>query len=389
MRLSKLLSRLTLIALLPIMNTLSSSAFGQTTDPNLSEAQRLFKQGQYTLALAKADTYVGSKPKDPQGRFVRGLILTEMKRTSDAILVFKKLTEDFPELPEPYNNLAVLYAQEKQYDKARASLEAAIKTHPAYAVAHENLGDIYAKLASQAYGKALQIDASNSTAQTKMAMIRDLVPPVTAAAVTKPGQKPTEPIRLASNDPTRISAPVLPNHPATRPGPAAATPTAPVVMTPPAPPVAAPQPPAVTPPPVTKPTPVAVVTPPPAPTPPPVPPTRPVVADQDPGKTIHAWANAWSNKDVKGYLAAYAPDFQTPSGMARKAWESEREARLTKPGKIEVSIEKPSVEMNGSDKATVKFRQNYRSANMKSSAVKTVVLVKVNGRWLIQQERVN
>jgi tetratricopeptide (TPR) repeat protein len=48
--------------------------------------------------------------------------------------VFSKLTEDYPELPEPYNNLAVLYAQQKQYDKARTALEMAIRIHPGYAL---------------------------------------------------------------------------------------------------------------------------------------------------------------------------------------------------------------------------------------------------------------
>ena len=87
------------------------------------------------------------------------MILTEQNKTDDAIKVFTELTEDYPELPEPYNNLAVLYATQGEYDKARKALEMAIRTHPSYAIAHENLGDIYATLASQAYDKALQLDS--------------------------------------------------------------------------------------------------------------------------------------------------------------------------------------------------------------------------------------
>ena len=105
---------------------------------SLPDIQRLMKQGQLPQALDKTDAYIASKPRDPQGRFMRGLILTEMGRTADAIAVFTKLAEDFPELPEPYNNLAVLYAQQKQYDKARTALEMAIRTHPSYSIAHEN-----------------------------------------------------------------------------------------------------------------------------------------------------------------------------------------------------------------------------------------------------------
>ena len=88
--------------------------------------------------------YIRDRPKDAQGRFLKGQILTEMNKPADAIAVFTKLTEDYPELPEPYNNLAVLYAQQKQYDKARTALEMAIRTHPSYAIAYENLGDVYA-----------------------------------------------------------------------------------------------------------------------------------------------------------------------------------------------------------------------------------------------------
>ena len=142
---------------------------------NLPDVQRLIKQGQYPQALEKVDAYLSSRPKDAQGRFLKGLIFTEMNKPADAIGVFTKLSEDYPELPEPYNNLAVLYAQQKQYDKARTALEMAIRTHPSYAIAYENLGDVYAKLASQAYDKALQLDNSNSTTQNKLALIRDLI----------------------------------------------------------------------------------------------------------------------------------------------------------------------------------------------------------------------
>ena len=143
-------------------------------NPAVNEIQRLMKQGQMSQAMDKAEQLISARPRDAQGRFLKGLILTETGRQADAIAVFTRLTEDFPELPEPYNNLAVLYAQQKQYDKARSALEMAIRTHPSYSIAHENLGDVYAKLASQAYNKALQLDSSNKATQSKLAMIKDL-----------------------------------------------------------------------------------------------------------------------------------------------------------------------------------------------------------------------
>ncbi|MDP2096135.1 MAG: tetratricopeptide repeat protein, partial [Hydrogenophaga sp.] len=136
-----------------------------------AEVNRLVRAGQLSEALAKADQYLTSKPRDPQMRFLKGVIQTESGKTTEAIATFSKLTGDFPELPEPYNNLAVLYAGQSQFDKARAALEMAIRTNPSYATAHENLGDVYAKLASQAYSKALQLDAGNAAVAPKLSLI--------------------------------------------------------------------------------------------------------------------------------------------------------------------------------------------------------------------------
>ena len=142
---------------------------------DLKEAQKLYGQGKLPAALEKVDTYIAAQPKDPQGRFLRGLVLTEQKKTADAIGVFTRLTEEFPELPEPYNNLAVLYASQGNYERAKTTLELAIATHPSYAIAHENLGDIYARLAGRAYDRALQIDRNNPTAKTKSDRVKELL----------------------------------------------------------------------------------------------------------------------------------------------------------------------------------------------------------------------
>src|SRR3954463_11689194 len=152
--------------------SLSSAVWAQT-DP-LQDANQLFRQGQFDKAMERVNSYLASRPKDARGRFLKGLILTEQNKPTEAIKVFTDLSQDYPELPEPYNNLAVLYASQGQYDKARNSLEMAIRTHPSYATAHENLGDIYAKMASQAYDKALQLDRSNQAAQGKLNLIKEL-----------------------------------------------------------------------------------------------------------------------------------------------------------------------------------------------------------------------
>jgi tetratricopeptide (TPR) repeat protein len=150
----------------------------------------LIKSGKFAEALAKADVYLAAKPKDPQMRFLKGVVLTESGKTDDAIATLSGLTQEFPELPEPYNNLAALYASQNQYDKARTALEMAVRLNPAYATAHENLGDIYAKLASQSYAKSLQLNGNNPQATQKAAVLRDLLAPQTKGkAAAKPAAK--------------------------------------------------------------------------------------------------------------------------------------------------------------------------------------------------------
>src|SRR5690349_881383 len=173
-------------------------AFAAPAD-DLREAQRLYTQGKQAPALEKVDAFLKAQPRDPQGRFLKGLILTEQKKTAEAIQVFTGLTEDFPELPEPYNNLAVLYASQGNYDKAKSALELAIHTHPSYATAHENLGDIYAQLASRAYDRAPQPDKSHTTAQTKLSLVKQLF--AQRGAPKAPPPKAAEPVKTAAEPP--------------------------------------------------------------------------------------------------------------------------------------------------------------------------------------------
>jgi Flp pilus assembly protein TadD len=172
-----LLVRLSLAALAAF--TLPSYAQGQSTQSSeprgLVELRQLMRQGHHAEALQRADKLIIDMPEDARPRFLKAVILTELERPSDALALYKKLTQDFPELPEPYNNLGVLYAQQRQYELAKDALEAAVRANPGYAIAHENLGDLYLRLATQEYGKALQTERSNAAAQRKLAALRDLL----------------------------------------------------------------------------------------------------------------------------------------------------------------------------------------------------------------------
>lgn len=184
----KLRSATSVLAVCTALAVAASPSSARADD--YADVSKLASAGQLSQALAKADSYLAGKARDPQMRFIKGVILTEMGRSADAMNIFQQLVEDYPELPEPYNNLAVLYAAQMQFDKARASLEMAIRSNPAYATAHENLGDIYLQLASQSYSQALQLDASKTGIAPKLAMIRSLMG---AAPAASPARAPTKP----------------------------------------------------------------------------------------------------------------------------------------------------------------------------------------------------
>lgn len=146
-----------------------------------TDVGQLIRIGNWTDAAAKADQFLTTRPRDPQMRFLKGTIQQNAGQTPQALQSFLTLTEDYPELPEPYNNLAVLYARQNQFDKARQALEMAVRINPGYATAQENLGDVYAKLAELAYNKALQVGSDSSSLGGKLGLIGDIVSPKTAA----------------------------------------------------------------------------------------------------------------------------------------------------------------------------------------------------------------
>jgi tetratricopeptide (TPR) repeat protein len=290
----------------------------------VEEAQTLMSQGDYEGALKKLDRYLATSPTDAEARFARGLALVKLNKTPEAIKVFTDLTRDYPQLPEPYNNLAVLYAQQGDYEKARDALEAALATHPSYATAHENLGDIYAALAGASYNRALQLDQANQGIRYKLSLINQL------------GAQP-----VAGVAPPSTSKPAGPAVAAAAPAPA---PT-------PLPPTAADNPAA-----------------------------APVV------DAVKAWAAAWASRDVDGYLASYSSGFQPEGGLSRSDWEAQRRTRISAAKKITVKVLSPLVSLPDETHARVKFVQDYTSDSFSDRTSKTLELINEGGSWKITSE---
>jgi hypothetical protein len=90
---------------------------------------------------------------------------------------------------------------------------------------------------------------------------------------------------------------------------------------------------------------------------------------------------------VDSYLAFYSQDFKTPKGEERSQWEAARRQRISAPKKIDVAIESPKIVFKGENDAVINFRQVYRSDSLKANSNKTLIMVRREGRWVIQQER--
>lgn len=292
------------------------------------EAQSLLNQGNAAEALRKVETHLQANPQDAQARFVRGLALVRLNRTEQAIRVFADLTRDYPQLPEPYNNLAVLYAQQGDYERARDALEAALATHPSYATAHENLGDIYAALAGASYNRALMLDPGNGALRRKLTLVGQL------------DSTPSDPATTVAAPPPRGTA----------------APAAPVVA-----PVAA------------------------------LPPAAAALAvDAATTQAVQAllgsWTQAWQSKNFDAYFAQYAPDFLPEGGLGRTAWEEQRRDRISRPARIGVQAVNPQVTRMGEDRLRVSFRQDYESDAFSDQVNKVLELKQVGGAWKIARE---
>jgi Flp pilus assembly protein TadD len=296
---------------------------------SISDAKKMMSEGRLSDALLVTDRMLQKQPADPSILFVRGLILSEQHKSAEAIEIFSRLTVAHPDFPEPYNNLAVLFANEGQYTKARVALEAALKINPRYATAQENLGDIYMQAALQAYLQAQTLAVASPGLRSKLDIVRTSLgaAPGAATSVTKlPSSKMQVAATAATIRQVAVTGPVVANSAA-------------------------------------------------------------AVRAEDKAilKLVDDWAAAWRANDFNSYLSFYAEDFQPPPGQTRKSWEALRKSRVANKRPIALQVLAPKVNV-GATGATVDFQQIYASGKVTSDASKHLSLKLRGGKWLIYKE---
>jgi Flp pilus assembly protein TadD len=151
-----------------------------------ADVTRLMRSGQAAQAMVQLDALLAARPKDAGLRFLKAVLLSETQRTAEAVSTLRQLNQDHPDLPEPYNNLAVIYAAQGDYSAARAALEAALTANPSYAVAHQNMGEVLLQLARLSFTRAAQLEPSNPWPAKRLALLRTTALNESPPSTTKP-----------------------------------------------------------------------------------------------------------------------------------------------------------------------------------------------------------
>lgn len=137
-----------------VANRLEAMIDDGQTAPALAEIENLQK--------ARAASNISGI--DARLLFLQARALTRQGALARAADIYQDMTVKFPELPEPWNNLAVLYAAQGRLDEAQRALEMALLTDPSYGAARANLGDIHLMQAARAHREAAEQGVASSGA---------------------------------------------------------------------------------------------------------------------------------------------------------------------------------------------------------------------------------
>jgi tetratricopeptide (TPR) repeat protein len=307
--------------------------------------------------LLKVGRHAGSdkevKPAQmPEGdsaqlKFVQCVQQAQQDAPKKSIACFQRLIQEYPELPEAYNNIGVLYAGMGMHVEARKWFERGLTQQKAYATLHQNLLNLQSEINRSAYAAALQLDISKNNVQPKLGLLAKITSLPQAASttdslVTGPAtRKPTQP--LAAVPESVVVKEKAVEKPALKIAQEPAVPSA-----------------------------------------------TPVDSTQQSRvrETVLAWALAWSKKDMPAYLKAYAPSFSPEGNLSRSAWEEQRRLRIMAKKQIHVELSELKISYSNA-KATATFIQSYESGAILTHSRKTLELTEEKGQWVITREFVS
>lgn len=154
---------------------LASTAIKPAWADDEAEVRGLIAKGELAAALQRTEKAAAARPDDAQAGFLHGVVLMDLLRDGEALAVFIRLTQRYPELPDPFNNIALLHARSGQLELARQALESALRNDPGHRTARANLGQVHLMLAVQAWETAAAGAPQDPALQRKLAAARALL----------------------------------------------------------------------------------------------------------------------------------------------------------------------------------------------------------------------
>ncbi len=278
--------------------------------------------------IAELRGKVAADPKDYRAWFELGVLEARRKHYPEAVEAFRTVVRLKPALPEPHNNLAVIYNEMGDLKAATRELEMTLDLNPDFGIAHENLADLYLKRALAEYDQALALvdDEQESAAirarRERLAALLAGPRSAVAGGLDRGKQKPVEQ-KQAAKEPPQV-------HPLLAPGEADALRGA-----------------------------------------------------------IEAWRKAWESRNPERYFAFYAEDFVPEGRFAdRGGWRAHKRRVLAGARSIRVRIEGLELEALAPGRARVRFVQHYKSDRFADDVRKEMVWVRTDRGWRILRERV-
>ncbi len=277
---------------------------------------------------AKLRASLAEHPEDARRWFRLGVVEAKRGRFAEAIEAFRKAARGMPNRPEPLVNLAVIYNELGDAHAAAEALEAALALRPEDPFIHENLGEVYLKLAIEAFAQANKLRPNPRVHALLQALVqaRRLHPaPKAAERLQKPRPKP------------HVAA--LPGHDAY------ARPSSP---------------------------------------------TNAAQPDwrREVRAALERWRTAWSARDLAGYFAMYAPGFHPKRFASHKAWRRYKTRVILGKRFIQVRISQLELVRLADGRVRARFVQDYRADDYHDRVRKELIWERKDGRWRIVAERV-
>ena len=146
------------------------------------EIRALVTRGDLGSALQRAQRAVADQPRDARLRFLQAVVLMDLQRNDEALAQFTQLSQEYPELPDPLNNIALLHVRAGRPEPALLALQTALRNDPTHRIARTNLGQVHLMLAVQAWQQAAADGMPDPALQHKLEVARALLADTPSAA---------------------------------------------------------------------------------------------------------------------------------------------------------------------------------------------------------------